>query len=49
MMRERILSWDGCTNVRDLGGLRTADGRKTRFGVLVRSDTPARQIGRAHV
>ena len=41
-MNERILVWDGCTNVRDLGGLRTCDGRMTRFGVVVRSDTPAR-------
>ena len=41
-MNERILVWDGCTNVRDLGGLRTTDGRMTRCGVVVRSDTPAR-------
>ncbi len=41
-MNERILAWDGCKNVRDLGGLRTGDGRTTRFGVIVRSDTPAR-------
>lgn len=41
-MKERILAWEGCNNVRDLGGLRTADGRMTRFGVIVRSDTPAR-------
>lgn len=41
-MNERILVWDGCQNVRDLGGLRTTDGRMTRRGALVRSDTPAR-------
>jgi protein-tyrosine phosphatase len=41
-MKERVLLWDGCTNVRDLGGLSTADGRTTRWGVVVRSDTPAR-------
>jgi protein-tyrosine phosphatase len=41
-MKERILLWDGCTNVRDLGGLSTSDGRTTRWGTVVRSDTPAR-------
>jgi protein-tyrosine phosphatase len=41
-MNERILFWDGCTNVRDLGGLSTSDGRITRCGAVVRSDTPAR-------
>jgi hypothetical protein len=41
-MRKRILDWEGCMNVRDLGGLRTADGRRTRWGRLVRSDSPAR-------
>jgi protein-tyrosine phosphatase len=41
-MDERVLTWEGCTNVRDLGGLHTADGRQTRFGEIVRSDTPAR-------
>ena len=41
-MNNRILVWDGCTNVRDLGGLRTSDGQMTRWGVVVRSDTPAR-------
>src|SRR5512143_1131741 len=42
MMNHRILVWDGCTNVRDLGGLRTRDGRMTRWGAVIRSDTPAR-------
>lgn len=41
-MKKRVLTWDGCTNVRDLGGLRTYDGRLTRWGAVVRSDTPAR-------
>ena len=41
-MKERALAWDGCTNVRDLGGLWTCDGRMTRWGAVVRSDTPSR-------
>jgi len=32
------LAWDGCLNVRDLGGLPTEDGRRTRVGTVVRSD-----------
>jgi protein tyrosine/serine phosphatase len=32
------LAWDGCFNVRDLGGLPTTDGRITRWGALVRAD-----------
>jgi len=39
---KRVLSWDDCTNVRDLGGLRTWDGRTTRWRAIVRSDTPGR-------
>ncbi len=35
---ERTLTWDGCLNVRDLGGHVTADGRRTRFGAVVRAD-----------
>jgi protein-tyrosine phosphatase len=42
MPRDRRLTWDGCTNVRDLGGLSTIDGRVTRWGAVVRSDHPAR-------
>jgi protein-tyrosine phosphatase len=38
----RILHWDGCYNVRDLGGLPTADGRRVRWGAIVRSDLPNR-------
>lgn len=34
----RHLDWDGCFNVRDLGGLRTRDGRTTRSGRVVRAD-----------
>ena len=41
-MNGRILAWDGCRNVRDLGGLRTGDGHTTRWRAFVRSDTPAR-------
>jgi protein tyrosine/serine phosphatase len=41
-MNERVLVWEGCRNVRDLGGLRTRDNRMTRWGAVVRSDTPAR-------
>jgi protein-tyrosine phosphatase len=32
------LRWEGCLNVRDLGGLLTEDGRRTRAGAVVRSD-----------
>jgi protein tyrosine/serine phosphatase len=32
------LEWEGCLNVRDLGGLPTEDGRRTRLGGVVRSD-----------
>ncbi|TYB66107.1 tyrosine-protein phosphatase [Nonomuraea sp. PA05] len=39
---ERDLMWDGCGNVRDLGGLTAAGGRRTRWGAVVRSDTPDR-------
>jgi protein-tyrosine phosphatase len=41
-MKERVLLWDGCLNVRDLGGLRTCDGKMTRWGEVIRADTPAR-------
>jgi protein-tyrosine phosphatase len=37
--RSRELRWDGCLNVRDVGGHRTADGRETRFGAVVRADS----------
>jgi protein tyrosine/serine phosphatase len=32
------LDWEGCLNVRDLGGLPTEDGGRTRAGTVVRSD-----------
>lgn len=35
----RTLDWDGCHNVRDLGGLRLAGGGETRFGAVVRADS----------
>lgn len=47
--RSRILAWEGCLNVRDLGGYATADGRETHWGAFVRSDnlTPLTEAGRA--
>ena len=42
MTVERHLDWDGCWNVRDLGGLITADGRPIRRGAVVRGDGPNR-------
>ena len=38
-MDSRHLAWEGCFNVRDLGGLRTTDGRRTRRGRVVRADS----------
>lgn len=38
-MDDRWLALEGNDNARDLGGLPTVDGRTTRRGVLVRSDT----------
>ena len=38
MTDDRHLDWDGCTNVRDLGGLRTCGGEAIRRGALVRAD-----------
>jgi len=37
--RSRDLDWDGCLNVRDLGGHPTRDGGETRFGAVVRADS----------
>ena len=34
----RALEWDGCLNVRDLGGVPLEGGGQTRYGVLVRAD-----------
>jgi protein-tyrosine phosphatase len=33
-----VLAWEGCLNVRDLGGHPTEDGAVTRHGVVVRAD-----------
>lgn len=41
-MSERTLLWDGCVNVRDLGGLPTEGGGRTRFGVVIRADNVRR-------
>jgi protein-tyrosine phosphatase len=38
-VRDRTLAWDGCLNVRDLGGHPTEDGSVTRFGAVVRADS----------
>ncbi len=35
----RDLKWDGCYNVRDLGGIGLADGRETLWGAAVRADS----------
>jgi protein tyrosine/serine phosphatase len=35
----RDLVWDGCLNVRDLGGLPTIDGGETHRGAVVRADS----------
>jgi hypothetical protein len=34
-----VLAWDGCINVRDLGGLPITDGGTTQYRVLVRADS----------
>jgi protein tyrosine/serine phosphatase len=34
-----VLRWDGCVNVRDLGGLPLADGGTTAYRVVVRADS----------
>jgi protein-tyrosine phosphatase len=34
----RDLLWDGCANVRDLGGMPTHDGRETRRRAVIRAD-----------
>jgi protein-tyrosine phosphatase len=41
LTRDRVLVWDGCVNVRDLGGLPLEDGGATQFGVAVRADSVA--------
>jgi protein-tyrosine phosphatase len=39
LIRDRVLVWDGCVNVRDLGGLPLEGGGETQFGVVVRADS----------
>lgn len=39
MAVERHLNWHNCSNVRDLGGLPTVDGRTTRRRAVIRSDS----------
>jgi protein tyrosine/serine phosphatase len=41
-VRERALRWDGCVNVRDLGGHPTEDGNETAYGAVVRADNLTR-------
>lgn len=38
-LQPRDLVWDGCLNVRELGGLTTRGGGETRFGAVVRADS----------
>ncbi|HEU5363437.1 MAG TPA: tyrosine-protein phosphatase [Gaiellaceae bacterium] len=38
----RALEWEGCLNVRDLGGVALEGGGETRFGSLIRSDNVRR-------
>jgi protein-tyrosine phosphatase len=38
-MDGRELRWDGCLNIRDLGGLPTETGGHTRRGVILRADS----------
>lgn len=40
--RDRHLTWEGSFNVRDLGGFPVAGGGETRWGAIVRADTPER-------
>jgi protein-tyrosine phosphatase len=39
---DRTLHWDGCFNIRDLGGLPTEDGGTTRRRAVVRADSVRR-------
>jgi protein tyrosine/serine phosphatase len=42
MTTNRILNWEGCNNVRDLGGLNATNGYITHWGAVVRGDQPSR-------
>jgi protein-tyrosine phosphatase len=46
LRRSRDLDWDGCLNVRDLGGHAVAAGGETVFGQIVRADS-VRQLSEA--
>ena len=46
VLHRRELAWDGCLNVRDLGGHPTDDGGETRYGAIVRADS-VRQLSEA--
>ncbi len=50
-IRTRVLSWEACFNVRDLGGYLIASGGQTRWRAVVRSDSLARltEAGRAEL
>jgi protein-tyrosine phosphatase len=41
-VHDRQLVWDGCLNVRDLGGHATEDGGHTAFGAVIRADSVRR-------
>jgi protein-tyrosine phosphatase len=43
---ERHVIWEGCYNIRDLGGLPTSDGRTTTSGVFLRGDSICRLTDR---
>ncbi len=42
MTSNRILNWQGCNNVRDLGGMDASNGNKTHWGAIVRGDQPSK-------
>lgn len=42
MTTNRILTWEGCNNVRDLGGMTASNGYKTRWRAVVRGDQPGK-------
>jgi len=42
MTSNRILNWEGCSNVRDLGGMDASNGSKTRWNAIIRGDQPAK-------
>lgn len=45
-MTGRHLEWEGCYNIRDLGGLPTRDGRTTAPGAFLRGDSVCRLTDR---